>query len=337
MKLLRIILFVLTVGLYSVKGQDIHFSQFSGSLLNLNPALTGFFNGDYRVNAIYRTQWSAVPVPYSTISFGGDHRFRPSSKNKNSIGVGLLFNNDRAGDARYGITQLYGSGSYIYSAKEDSSLLISGGLNLGLNQVGFDYNKMTFDSQFDGLNYNSSDPTGENFDWTNYTYLDLNMGFAAQYLLNRRQRFILATSLNHLTTPKITYQGNNLSKLDFRTGVYAFFSTPVSNNVDLIAELNYNRQGKYNELLPHASLKYYLKKDANQAVLGGLSLRAKDAFILRGGYTYRDLQAGIAYDINTSKFTAATNRRGGFEIYVIYIMFKKYQTIIKKKPCPVFM
>jgi hypothetical protein len=90
-------------------------------------------------------------------------------------------------------------------------------------------------------------------------------------------------------------------------------------------------------LIPHASLKYYLNKDANQSIMAGMSFRAKDAFILRGGYTYKDLQAGIAYDINTSKFTAATNRRGAFEIYVIHIFYKKYQTIIKKKPCPVFM
>lgn len=317
--------------------QDIHFSQFNGSLLNLNPALTGFFNGDYRIGAIYRSQWQAVPVPYSTISMSGESRIRAKSTNNNMLGVGLLFNNDKAGDTRYGTTQLYLSGSYIHAAKADSSLLISFGANVGYCQVGFDYNLMTFDNQYDGLNYNKSTATGERFNWTQTNFADINLGMAAQYILNKKQRFVLASSIHHLTSPTISYQGNDVSKLDLKSSTYVQFTTPVDLKIDIITELLFNRQGKYNELIPHASLKYYLKKDANQSILGGLSFRAKDAFILRVGYTHKDLQAGMAYDINLSKFKAATNGRGAFEIYVIHVFFKKYQTIIKKKPCPVFM
>ncbi len=320
-----------------LNAQDIHFSQFNGSLLNLNPAFTGFFNGDYRVGGIYRTQWRAVPVPYSTISFSGESRIKPMMEKKDMVGIGAVFNNDRAGDTRYHTTQLYLSGSYIHSMKEDSSLLVSGGLNLGYCSVGFDYNRMTFDNQYDGLNYNKSTPTGEQFQWTTDNFLDINFGVAAQYILNRKQRFILGTSVHHLTSPHISYQGNDVSKLDRKSSTYAQFVTPINQKIDLVAELLYNRQGKYNELVPHASLKYYLNKDANQAIMAGVSARAVDAFILRAGYTYKNLQAGAAYDINFSKFTAATNARGAFEVYIIHIFFKKYQTIIKKKPCPIFM
>lgn len=319
------------------RAQDIHFSQFNGSLLNLNPAFTGFFNGDYRVGAIYRSQWQAVPVPYSTISMSGESRMRVSSKTKDMYGVGLLFNSDKAGDTRYGTTQLYLSGSYIYAAKADSSLLLSAGANLGFCQVGFDYDRMTFDNQYDGLNYNKSTATGEHFNWTKYNYADINFGIAAQYIQDKKYRYVAGTSIHHLTSPNITYQGNDISKLDIKSSTYLQFSMPINLKTDVIAELLYNRQGKYNELIPHASLKYYLNKDANQAILGGLCLRAKDAIILRTGYTFKNLQAGMSYDINTSKFTAATNRRGAFEIYVIHIFYKKYQTIVKKKPCPVFM
>ena len=321
----------------NLRAQDIHFSQFNGSLLNLNPAFTGFFNGDYRVGAIYRTQWRAVPVPYSTVSFSGESRIRPMMEKRDMMGIGVVFNNDRAGDTRYHTTQLYLNGSYIHSLKQDSSLLISGGLNIGYGSVGFDYNKMTFDNQYDGLNYNQSTPTGEQFQWTNDNFFDLNFGVAGQYLLNKKHRFILGTSIHHLTSPHISYQGNDVSKLDRKSSTYAQFVTPMTQKIDLVAELLYNRQGKYNELVPHASLKYYLNKDANQAIMAGISARAVDAFILRAGYTYKNLQAGAAYDINYSKFTAATNARGAFEIYIIHIFFKKYQTILKKKPCPIFM
>ncbi len=321
----------------SIKAQDIHFSQFDGSPLNLNPGLTGLFNGDYRVGAIYRSQWQAVPVPYSTISMSGETRIKPNLDKKDAIGIGLHFNNDVAGDARYGMTQLYASGNYIYSAKEDSSLLIGMGLNLGFCSVGFDYNRMTFDNQHDGLNYNKGAPTGENFQWTRYSYGDINIGITAQYIHQNKYRFIYGLSANHLTNPVITYQGNDQSRLDFRLSNYLRFVMPITFKDDLVTDLLYSRQGKYNELIPHVSIKHYLFKDANQAVLGGICFRAKDAVILRVGYTYKNFQGGMAYDINISRFTAATNRRGAFEIFVSQIMFRKYQTVLKTKPCPVFM
>ena len=49
-------------------GQDIHFSQADLSPLNLNPALTGMFNSDYRIHANERTQWRSVTTPYKTFS-----------------------------------------------------------------------------------------------------------------------------------------------------------------------------------------------------------------------------------------------------------------------------
>ena len=45
----------------SLNAQDIHFSQFYASPLTLNPAMTGFVNGDCRAGVIYRNQWKRKP------------------------------------------------------------------------------------------------------------------------------------------------------------------------------------------------------------------------------------------------------------------------------------
>ncbi len=318
-------------------GQDIHFSQFNGSLLNLTPGFTGLFNGDFRVGAIYRSQWQAVPVPYSTFSMNGEARIKPKQLVKDMVGVGLVFNSDKAGDSRYGTTQLYANGSYIFLGKPDSTLLFTLGMNLGWCQVGFDYDKMTFDSQFDGVNYNKTTASGENFDWTKYNYADLNLGTGIQYILDNKHRFTVGLGFHHLTSPVITYQGNKLSKLDFKMTNYLSYSTPINQKVDVIAEALISKQAKNYEIIPHSSLKYYFNKDDNKAVLAGLCLRARDAVVFRFGYTHKTLQSGIAYDINTSKFTAATNRRGAFEIFVNYVISRKPSNFVKKRVCPVFM
>lgn len=318
-------------------GQDIHFSQFNGSLLNLTPGFTGLFNGDFRVGAIYRSQWQTVPVKYSTVSLGGEARVKLQPLDRDMVGVGLLFNSDRAGDARYGTTQLYANGNYIHLAKADSSLLVTFGMNLGWCQAGFDYTKMTFDNQYDGLQYNQGLATGEHFELTRYNYADINLGSAVQYILNSKHRFTYGLGLYHINSPVISYQGTKNSRLDFKWGNYLGYSTPLSLKTDVIAEALINVQGKNYELIPHASLKYYMNRDLNQAVLGGLCFRARDAVIVRLGYHYRTLQSGMAYDINISRFYAATNRRGGFEIFVNYIIQRRYSYVAKKRACPVFM
>ncbi|MGZ4090373.1 MAG: PorP/SprF family type IX secretion system membrane protein [Bacteroidia bacterium] len=317
-------------------GQDIHFSQSDGSLLNNSPGFTGLFNGDYRVGAIFRSQWSSVPVPYTTFSMNGEARFKPKQFVKDMVGAGLLFNSDKAGDTRYKTTQVYASGSYIYSLA-DSSLMVSVGMNLGWCQVGFDYDRMTFDSQYDGLSYNQGLATGERFDWSKYNYADINLGSSFMYRLKNKYYFTYGLGMNHLSSPVITYQGSTVSKLDFKMSNYFRFVMPVGIKTDLVTELLYNRQGKYYELIPHASLKYYFNRDQNLAVLAGACLRARDAVIFRFGYTNKTLQSGIAYDINTSKFLAATNRRGAFEIFVNYIIKRQTSYTQKKRVCPVFM
>ena len=55
MKILKYI-FWITLTMNVAKAQDIHFSQYYASPLTLNPALTGKFNGHFRVSGIYRDQ-----------------------------------------------------------------------------------------------------------------------------------------------------------------------------------------------------------------------------------------------------------------------------------------
>jgi type IX secretion system PorP/SprF family membrane protein len=320
-----------------LNAQDIHFSQFNGYLLNLTPGFTGLYNGDYRIGAIYRSQWQTVPVKYTTFSMHGEKVIKPRDWDKDLVGVGLLFNSDRAGDARYGTTQAYLTGSYIYSGREDSTLKISLGASLGWCQVGFDYAKMTFDAQFDGLNYNSGLASNEKFGWTSRNFADINLGAVLQKKLKNKHHLTYAFGFFHLTSPNISYQGNDASKLDHKFTNCLSFVTPIKKNTDLIVEALFTNQGRYKELIPHASLKYYFDKKENKALLCGLSFRAKDAAIVRLGYTNQTMQSGISYDINISNFTPATNRRGGFEIFINYVIKVKPSFIARKKPCPMFM
>src|SRR5436853_7389770 len=74
---------------------DPHFSQYYVYPAWLNPALTGAFDGDYRITGIYRSQWGNISSPFSTPGLAADF-----TTNKNSnFGASVL--NQTAEDGGY--------------------------------------------------------------------------------------------------------------------------------------------------------------------------------------------------------------------------------------------
>lgn len=321
---------------FGAMSQDIHFSQYNGSLLNLSPAMTGFFDGDYRFNGVFKKQWQAVPVPYTTVSMSAEGKVN-WQKFKKTFAYGILFNNDKAGDAIYTINQFYLNGSYLHKLKRDSSLVMNVGLAFGYANNAFNYQRMSFDAQFDGLQYNSNAPTNENFYRTALHYWDIGTGIAFKYTIHQKFYFVYSLNIWHLNSPVITYYANTSSRIDRKFTNYLMMQYPLHQKLLLLPEILLSFQGKYKEILPGAQLSYLINNLEDIYGRVGLYLRARDALILRLGLDYQNTFIGMSYDINVSKFVAATNSRGGFEMYVIHILKKKKNFIPKKKPCPVFL
>ena len=88
---LNITTLIITLSIFSFTySQDFHYSMFNMSPLNMNPALTGYYNANARVTAHQRSQWSSVSRPFNTMSLSLD------SKNK-KIPIGLQINQDNEG------------------------------------------------------------------------------------------------------------------------------------------------------------------------------------------------------------------------------------------------
>ena len=84
---------IILAGLTSF-AQDHMYSQFFNSPLYLNPALTGQFEGDLRMNLIYRNQWTTVPGNLSYVSASIDYNVP-----RFGGGVGLLVTRSSEGTA----------------------------------------------------------------------------------------------------------------------------------------------------------------------------------------------------------------------------------------------
>lgn len=330
-------LFSVFTGKHQLFAQDIHFSQYSSSPLNLAPSNSGLFDGDYRVTANFRDQWRVVPVPYTTVSLAAEMRNKFKHVQGDYTGAGVLFNYDLAGDSKYSTTQFYIPVSYLKKIGKDSNLFVGVGLAPGVSNINFKTDRLKFDNQYDGDAYNSALPTGENFPLLSKTYFDLNASLSFQYLFRPRAWIQLSAAFSHLNQPNVSFFKEKSVKLDLKQAYYAGVSYPVGAKLDWMIELLYERQGKYQEIIPGSRISYILSfKDRISANLG-FYYRGKDALIGRLGMKYKNLEAGLSYDVNISKFIPATNRRGGFEASLIYIFKKNIPFVAKKRACPIYM
>lgn len=335
--IIHIFALCITVFVQALYGQDIHFTQFDRSPLNLNPANAGDFNGDIRAGAIYRNQWRAVPVPYSTFSMFGDMSFTGKVRQGDKNGVGLLFNHDVSGDGRYQTAQLYVPVSHIIVPKKDTNLNIGIGFMPGFSNLSFKTNKFYYDKQWDGDAYNPGLPTGEDYPTLSKTYIDLNLGFNVKYTFLQRGWIKAGSSFSHLNSPNVSFFNNNEIRLDRKIQPFIMVNYPINPKVDVGADVYMARQGKFHETLIGLRGNYLLNLEDNIAVNAGMYVRTKDAFMLRAGLDYKNFLFGLSYDVNTSGFRPATNGRGAIEFSVIYIYSKPRPFTPKKRSCPVYM
>src|SRR5690554_2606180 len=165
---MRKVLLFLSFNLISLflLAQDIHFSQFHRSYLNLNPAFNGSFDADYRLNANYKNQWSSISEPYKTISFSAEAK--SIFKKQNNIHIGLILFNDEAGLGGLQTTQFALNIAYSYKLNYDSTLILKAGIQSGINARSINFDRFKFDRQYDGSSFNPNLGSGENFDRSSY-------------------------------------------------------------------------------------------------------------------------------------------------------------------------
>src|SRR5580765_6542761 len=197
MKKFTILLFLMLSVMFGVMAQDIHYSQFYASPLTLNPALTGINDCNYRVGIMYRSQWKSVTTPYTTpsISFDINNVLQRIIKT-GTLSLGALVLNDKAGEGDLSDLSILGSIAYQRPLTSNRKLNLSIGLQMGYVQKKLDFAKLTFENQFNGVDFDPTMSNGENFK-DKFGYFDLNAGLYLSYLVGKRSNIFLGGSFYH--------------------------------------------------------------------------------------------------------------------------------------------
>lgn len=331
---LSAILFTVIVFSSSLCAQDQQFTQFYASPLTLNPALTGAFEGKYRVATIYRDQWRAVlDEPIQSYAVAGDFRFSPRKRRvvEDAIGLGLQFSNDRVGIIDFNTTQIALSLAYHKSLGANNDQFLSAGFQAGVTQRNLNYESLNFNDQFDGFSgFNLG--TQEDLPSNNFAYVDMNVGINYSARINRQSNIFAGLAYHHFSAPVVSFDKTDKDAGDLlysRLSVQLAANMPLGgrqSRVSFMPRVLVTNQGPHFNTNAGANFRTILGEQGTTAFHIGSWIRpvknidgmALDAAVLLVGFELNNVLLGLSYDLNL-KALSFNQRQGAFEISLAYL------------------
>lgn len=321
---------ILVFSAHAAFAQDIHFSQITETPMHLNPANTGLFDGLFRVTMNYRSQWAAMGKPYTTAAAAFDMPVM-YARNRAYMGIGAFIYRDQAGDSKFGTFQASFSATGIVPLNDFNKLSV--GLQAGFAQRSATITGLQWENQYVNGSYDPLANPNETNVLTSFPFADFSGGAVYQYrnvagnLVGKDvSEFSFGAAAFHINKPEQKFHQGGGVRQEMRfvfhsNGRVDFKGTKWS----LRPSAYYMMQGTANELVFGTMMRYRIKNGTkitnffSESGLGfGVHYRLKDAIIPQLYYDLGDIFIGVSYDVNVSKYTAASKYNGGFEVTLRY-------------------
>ena len=326
------VIFILTSFSSFTFAQDAHFSQYYTFAQALNPALTGNFDGSYRVAVIYRNQWSSFLNKNAFVTPGAaiDLPLFEGQLKKDKLGLGLMFTNDRMGEASL-VTNTVGlSLAYHKGLGKQGKHQISLGGQVAYVQRSIDRDSYVFYDQFDVFSHAGTGTSSEfdvnNFDRGSFYYFDYNFG--AYWKSNFSDRFKMQGGFStfHMSQPNQWFIAENDDIfLNRRYLGDLGFEVFLTDKIALAPDVLYQKQGENQMILAGSSIGYYFNSGfrTNSSLHLGARYRVSpvngDAVVVLSQVEFRNMRVGASYDVNLSNLKNSSNLKGAFEISLVYV------------------
>lgn len=320
--------------------QEIHFSQFFEAPMLRNPALAGIFNGDYRIQGVYRDQWNSFTNAYRTGSFNAEYKM-PIGKGDDFITTAMQFLYDKSGTAGLSTTQAMPVLNYHKSLSADRPMYLSLGFMGGVIFKSIDISKITTNNQYNN-GFDPSLPSGETFSAPNYTSWDASAGmsFNSAFGAENKHYLFLGAAYHHLNRPRNSFYRDPSVELNPKYVFSAGIRWWVDDYSYFTLQADHSMQGVFDETIGGGLYSYKIGDDPANPLYtlhAGAFLRWRDAFIPVLKIDFGSLSAAISYDVNVSTLKTASQGRGGFELSISYIGFVEHDNSSKYKMlCPRF-
>jgi type IX secretion system PorP/SprF family membrane protein len=334
--------------LNDVQAQDPIFSQFYAAPMQTNPAMTGLFDGKFRVTANYKQQWNSIlqSEPFRTSSAGFDMRSAIGRNDFLSYGVtglqdqaGVSGFTRNAGAANVSFMKQLGGGGY----RSADQYLIAG-VQLGGGQFSLNSEDLWFSTQFDTgtESVNQGIPNNELINQNTDFFLDMSAGLMWYSVFDDNQSLYVGGAIFHANAPKYSFiDSNGEETLELRWMAQFGGEFPLNDQLSVLPAAIVTSQGPsmlgivganfrytnrdWREVAIRAGFWSHFSKNLNVSENGATGVQSESTSFGVPTYTVSAIlemgrvNVGISYDIATNRLSEPTNNRGGFELSVAYV------------------
>lgn len=314
--------------------QDIHFSDYLHSPLNLSPSQAGDFAGSYRFSGIYRWQYGTVSTPFQTIGLGIDTRSRRRRRRSTPTpGIGLQVNYDKAGSSRLSLLQI-GIPIALHIPMDRGKTTLSPGVMPSMASRSLSTSGLQFPDQYVIDNPGGYVASQEDIASPDFTYFDIAVGLGIKHQITRKISAKAGFSAFNILRPAQDFTGTDNTRLPIRNCIHSSVSIRAASMLDIVPNGKFQFQSTQQEYQFGCLAVHYFDNVSIPMMSYGMWFRSRssDAIVLNAGVVYEDFSIGFSYDINISSLSTASNTVGAFEVSLIYIynrsnIGKRYKSI----------
>lgn len=321
--------------------QDPRFSQFYKAPVQLNPALSGVFNGRLRVHGNYRALYASLlqDNAFQTYAIGVDMRFRPNRQDAASANFTMM--TDRSGANGFSRTFGAAGGSYLKllskGAYNAADHYLVAGVQAGFGQYRIDNQDLWFSNQYDGQNLeidfdrDSGEPIGA---FSGEPFLEVHAGLLYYLVGEDRSSLFIGGALHHLNQPQISFFDDAPAEtLSMRWTVHSGGEFATSRRLSFLPGAAFMQQGPANSLTAGFNARYSNWGRWELALRAGPWVHFSnqldqgmqlDAIIIAVVFELQRWNFGISYDMTTSPLGRANYARGALEFSATWFMDKDW-------------
>lgn len=315
--------------------QDLHLSQFYTNKMSINPAHAGSYQGTMQFSGNYRSQWSEVGTPLSTVFLAFDKKFFII---RDEIDVGVFFNDDQYTEFGQKVNKLMLNLAY---SKRIGKHQIRAGIQVGAVMRSTDFSTQTFPSQwvYNTGEFDANVFNGEAALTPNQTFMDVSVGL----VWTRRYKKITPTvgfSMFHVNRPKDSYNPVFIERLRMRKVFFGELNWLVNEKVSIEPRLLYMWTTKTQDLVVGSNFRRIFNSKALTSIYGGIHVRSGfgrnfDALIPTIGLAISRFDLGFSYDVHLSEISQTNSQKTSLEWSLRYTA-PMYNPAKRSIPCDRF-
>lgn len=311
----KILIIALVLYAHLVSAQDPKFSQYFASPLTLNPALTGYFDGNYRVALNMRQQWANVGEPYNTYSLSGELKLQDEYYYNDIFSIGLSGLYDESFN-KVLKSYTYSAGfSYYKFLDPNHNVKIGLAPQVAYVSKSLNFDALTVASQFQNGSFNMSLPNYLDLKNDKLTYFDFNVGANLGLSLNKISASI-GYAAYHLTRPQQSLFNDLRIRLPLRHTINLGFRYVSEDLLDLSFSAHRMDEGASHDTIVGGVIGFKPTPESKTKLNAGIWYQTNgNSFYPYVGFELANLSVGLNYSLFTKNI--ASYQPKTFELSII--------------------